>query len=170
MSSATATPSRAERPNFPPDYGIHPATSGMLPWKFVQERMARARNYWIATSRPNGRPHAMPVWGVWVDEMLCFGTDRDSRKARNLAANAAVVAHLESGKEVVIIEGVAVEVTDRERLSRIDEEYFAKYKMRLLGFSAGAIIYSVQPRVAFAWRERNFPRSATCWRLVGNEG
>ena len=36
----------------------------------------------------DARPHVMPVWGVWMDEALWFGSSRGSRKARNLVTNA----------------------------------------------------------------------------------
>ncbi len=30
-------------------------------------------NYWICTTRPDGRPHSIPVWGFWLDGGLYFG-------------------------------------------------------------------------------------------------
>src|SRR5712691_7751987 len=56
-----------------------------LPWKWATERLTRARNYWIATTRPNGQPHSRPVWGVWLDDTFYFSTG--SLAAQNLAAN-----------------------------------------------------------------------------------
>ena len=61
--------------------------------------------YWLGTTRPDGRPHSIPVWGFWVDGDLCFGTARSSRKAQNLAQNAAVSIHLDSGDDTVLAEG-----------------------------------------------------------------
>jgi len=71
------------------------------PWmkRSVRGRPARSRNYWICTSRPDGRPHSMPVWGFWTDGALYFGTERSSRKGKNLAHNYAVSVHLESHTE-----------------------------------------------------------------------
>src|SRR5213593_3778350 len=69
------------------------------------------------------------VW--WLDGALYFGTDRRSRKARNLATNQGTVIHLESGDDAVILEGVAEEMADRSVIGRIDAAYLAKYKMRL---------------------------------------
>lgn len=70
----------------------------------------RARNYWVVTTRSDGKPHSVPVWSIWLDETFYFGTDRRSRKGRNLATNPGLVVHLESGDDVVILEGVAEEV------------------------------------------------------------
>jgi hypothetical protein len=54
-------------------------------------------------------------------------TDRGSRKARNLAANASVVVHLENGDEAVALEGQAMEATDPALLSA----YVAAYKKKV---------------------------------------
>lgn len=146
----------------------------MLPWSFVEERMAASRNYWISTTRPDGRPHAAPVWGAWVDGTLYFGSAPRSQKARNLAANPNVVVNLESGDEAVILEGKARFVTDpAPKLSaRVADAFAAKYvdpetgePFRPEGGAGG--MYAVHPLVVFAWRERDFPTSATRWRFSG---
>lgn len=49
--------------------------SELLPWSWATERLVAARNYWIATTRANGRPHCRPVWGVWFEGVgLYFST------------------------------------------------------------------------------------------------
>ena len=144
-----------------PKYKFTPLT---LEW--VGERMATARNYWIGTSRRDGRPHAAPVWGVWMDERLLFSTGAPSQKARNIARSAEVIAHLESGDDVVIIEGHAVVVTDAGARSRFDADYKKKYD-----FDPGAaadptsLVYRVEPRTILAWREKDFPGTASRWRF-----
>ena len=56
--SGPPTAPRAGRPQMPSGYGINRSTDeGLLPWSWVQERLTTARNYWIATARPDGRPH-----------------------------------------------------------------------------------------------------------------
>lgn len=147
-------------------YGIATDKKGMLAWDEATKQIRRSRNYWIITVRPDRRPHAVPVWGIWLDDAVYFGTDRRSRKGRNLAANPALVVHLESGDDAVILEGVAeeVEVGDRVLLDRIDKACVSKYKIGLL-LGKTSVIYRLRPRVAFAWREKDFPRSATRWRF-----
>src|SRR5213078_895996 len=73
---------RASRPHMH-GYGILDADSGkgLLPWTWATERLAKARNYWVSTSRPDGNPHLMPVWGIWLDDAFCFSTGTKSRKA-----------------------------------------------------------------------------------------
>jgi nitroimidazol reductase NimA-like FMN-containing flavoprotein (pyridoxamine 5'-phosphate oxidase superfamily) len=150
----------------PKGYGIQSPEKGMLSWAEVTERLAAARNYWVSTTRPDGRPHVMSVWGVWIDGTFFFGTDGTSRKARNLAKNAAIAVHLESGDDVVILEGTAREMThDSELVTAIDAAYQVKYGMRLSDCPGVPFVCAVEPRVAFAWREKDYPSSATRWLL-----
>jgi pyridoxine/pyridoxamine 5'-phosphate oxidase len=110
----------------------------------------------------------MPVWGVWLDDAFHFATDRASRKARNLAANPAVVVHLESGDDVVLLEGRARPVTDPARLAAFDAAYQAKYGVRMADVPGDVSVWVVTPRVAFGWHERDFPGTATRWRFGGS--
>ena len=145
-------------------YGVPADPEGMLPWSHVAERMAGSRNYWICTTRPDGRPHAMPVWGLWLDETLYFGTGRDTVKARNLAANPAVVVHLESGDDMVVIEGVAEEITPDPALAqRLADASEAKYNLSNDPNESAGPTYVLRPHVAFAWLEKDFVKTATRW-------
>ena len=157
---------KPSRPVMPEGYQLKKGP-GFLPWSGLDEQFARAHNYWVATCRPDGRPHVMPVWGVWADGMFTFSTDRFSRKARNLASNPGIVVHLESGDEVGILEGVAEEVTDRKLLAKIDDVFEAKYGMRVSTIQGDVVIYGMRPRVAFAWREKDFNVVATRWVFDG---
>lgn len=150
-------------PRVPADYGLKPRNK-YLPWSHAEERLARSRNYWICTARPDGRPHSMPVWGAWIEGALYFGTGRSSRKGKNLANNNAVSVHLESGDDVVIMEGNAIEVSDKPTLAKLDKAYRAKYKMPLF-VAPESVVYRVTPRVAWAWSERNYPKDATRWEF-----
>jgi hypothetical protein len=55
---------RRSRPKTERSYGIPENADGMLSWEFVREKMANDQNYWVVTTRPDGRPHARPTWGV----------------------------------------------------------------------------------------------------------
>src|SRR5215472_8193149 len=96
-STATVGP-----PRMPALYGLKPRKQ-YLPWSHAEERLVRSRNYWICTARPDGRPHSMPVFGFFVDDVVYFGTAKLSRKAKNLRQNPAVSIHLDSGDDVVIV-------------------------------------------------------------------
>src|SRR5207253_5002058 len=98
---------RRSRPRLPRDYGVPDVEEGMVSWSWAVARLEKARNYWFSTTRPDGRPHAMPAWAVWLDGVLYFEGSPLTRRARNVTANPAIVVHLESGDEVVILEGEA---------------------------------------------------------------
>ncbi len=160
---------QAGRPDFPEEYGLdNPKIEvTLLSWDWVETRLTDARNYWLSTTRPDGRPHAAPVWGVWHAGAFYFGTGRSSRKALNLAVNPALNLHLESGDEVVILEGEAVRVADPALLHQLDSIYYAKYQVHLAGEGdAGALIYALHGQTAFAWLEQDFPSTATRWKFV----
>jgi general stress protein 26 len=161
----TPTPDKPDAPG----YGFETAKTApgeVLPWDQVVEWLTASRNYWVCSTRPDGRPHAMPVWGLWFENAVYFSTGRASQKGRNLAANPEVVIHLESGDKAVILEGRVSEVTDRELLDRFAQAYEKKYAFRpnVEDTSDGAY-YVLDPRKAFAWREQDFPESAARWRF-----
>ena len=150
-----------------PGYGIPASDDGLVPWSHARERLERARHYWLATVRPDGRPHAVPTWGVWIDG--AFYTEGGGRKVRNLQANPHVVVHLESGEDVVIVEGLAAELSRPARalFARLDAAYAAKYGYKPSDTLAAPTdvpypqggLFVVRPHVVFAWRR--FPADAT---------
>ena len=145
-------------------YGLENATSlpgEKLPWSRVSEVFAAARNYWIGTSRPDGRPHAAPVWGVWLDGLFYFSTGKESRKGRNLAMNPGIAVHVEgAGGEVVILEGVAQEISDSSLLKPVWEAYNAKYNWSVESYP----FFVVRPKVAFSFEE-DLGDTATRWEF-----
>jgi nitroimidazol reductase NimA-like FMN-containing flavoprotein (pyridoxamine 5'-phosphate oxidase superfamily) len=157
-----------DKPRMPAAYGMGAATSApgeRLTWERAKELLAASRNYWVCTTRPDGRPHAMPVWGIWLDGSLYFSTGRDSRKALNLATNANAVVHTESGDEAVIVEGTAEEVRDVSIMEQVLSAYEKKYGLRPDLSALDSVFYVVKPRVVFGWLEPDFPESATRWRI-----
>jgi general stress protein 26 len=155
---------QASRP-YMPGYGILDADQGrgLLPWTWATERLIRARTYWIATTRSNGRPHAMPVWGIWLNNAFYFSTGAQSRKARNLAANPDCVVGIELDDEAISVEGQARLVTDPFVIQRFAQAYGAKYHWNMEGFAEP--VYMVRPKVAFAFSATTgeFEGSATRW-------
>jgi PPOX class probable F420-dependent enzyme len=72
------------------------------------DRLENEKNIWLATIRPDGRPHLVPIWFVWVRERVFICTEGKSIKARNISANPRVSFSLESGNSPVIGEGHAM--------------------------------------------------------------
>jgi hypothetical protein len=145
-----------------PGYGVGRARRGLLPWKAAVARLARSHNYWLVTTRPDGRPHAMPVWGLWLADRFYFSSGRRSRKTRNLVADPRCIVCTERADEALIVEGVAAAVTDAAVLAALAEPYRRKYRPWTLDLDLGPV-YEVRPRVVFGVFERSFPRSATRW-------
>jgi general stress protein 26 len=157
----------SSRPLMPAEYGLQGEQegSGLIPWERVEEQLAAARSYWIGTTRPDGRPHAMPVWGLWLNGAFFFSTSRNSRKARNIAENPAMVVHLESGDNVVILEGRAELETDRAVLQDFVDDYEDKYQFRPEPDDPNNGYYRLHLQTAFAWLEADFPGGATRWEF-----
>src|SRR5664280_1834786 len=57
------------------------------PWADIERLLTNAQLYWIITVRADGRPHAVPLVGVWHDGAFAFCTGSDEQKQRNLDAN-----------------------------------------------------------------------------------
>src|SRR5207247_1918364 len=96
---------RVSRP-YMPGYGIAGPTegSGLLHWSWAAERLTAARNYWVATVWPDGRPHIMPVWGMWDDSTLWFTSSAGPRKGRNLTTDPRCCATAEHAPRRDIVE------------------------------------------------------------------
>lgn len=97
--------------------------------------------------------------------MVYFGTSKDAVKTRNLQANPQVVLHLESGDDCVIIEGEVVEITDIAILEKMATAYPTKYpsfKPTAEELQAN-MNYAVKPKIVMAWKESDFPKTATRW-------
>lgn len=146
-------------------YGVADTPEGMLPWSWAGERLQQAHSYWICSSRPDGRPHVAPVWGLRLDGAFWFSTGRGSRKARNLLANPAVVVHLESGDETVILEGAVRQLSDSAGLQPYVDAYDAKYGHRPDPSDPDQLTFALRPRTAYAWTERDFQRTPARWRF-----
>ena len=161
-----ASAPRASRPHMP-EYGLAPADAGdgLLPFSWAVERLERNHNYWLATVRADGRPHAMAVWAVWLDGALWFSTAVGSHKARNLERSPHCVITTERADEAVIVEGAARRVSHEPTLSRLATVYEAKYES---GYPPDSAVFSVRPVTVFAFIERAdlFAKTATRWSFV----
>ncbi len=149
---------RTARPYRPDD--ARPVTT----WAQVRRRLEEANTYWLATVRPDGRPHVMPVLSVWLDGALYFCAGATTRKARNLAQNPRCVITAGTDDLDLVVEGTAVHVSDAVRLERVAGAYRSKYGWEptprdgaFHGEGAPTAgpppldVYEVAPRVAFGF-------------------
>ncbi len=158
---------KASRP-YMPGYGVLGPKSGrgLLPWKWARKKFSEARNYWVGTTRPNGSPHMMPIWGVMMDDVFYFSTEQNSQKARNLQSNPKCVVSIgrQDNEEAIIVEGVAEKVTEKTLLTRFKEAYQAKYKWDMSAFNEP--LYAGRPTTAFAFSAYgDFVGTATRWKF-----
>jgi pyridoxine/pyridoxamine 5'-phosphate oxidase len=154
-----------------PDYGVDTPAWVSMPWSWAAERLLANRNFWVVTVSADGRPHALPVWGVWADDesRFAFSCALTARKARNLAANPRAVVMTDDTVECLSIEGLASPVRGEERQGQWIERYLAKYQPISPDLSAGFLrqnlLLEFVPERAFAVieREEEFSTRATRW-------
>ena len=128
-----------------------PATSDhLVSWAFVSGQMSQARHYWISTVFPDGRPHVVPVWGIWHQNRLHFEGSMQTAWGQNIQKNHHIAVHLPDANQVVIIEGTAHMIQDDEiddeSWNILDSTFQRKYQV-----DTGSPYLYVQPRRVLAW-------------------
>jgi hypothetical protein len=150
------------RPHMP-GYGILPPDEGegLLPFEWAEERLRDARNYWVGTLLPDGGPHLMAVWGVWMDQQFVFNTARRSRKARNLARDPRCVVAPEGAAEAIVVHGTAREIPFNDDFVAA---YRDKYDFDVSAF-ADEPVFAVAPQkiIGLIEAEEHFASTATRW-------
>jgi len=154
------------------DYGVPDDTDGVLAWSWAEERLLASRNLWVVSASSEGRPHAIPVWGVWVPESgtCVFSCSPNSRKARNFAANPQATVAVDDTVEVVVVEGT-VRAVDPVDVDAALDAYVAKYweteaeRTEGKGFVTSHLVLELTPERAFGIieREEEFAQRATRW-------
>jgi len=166
--SRSKAPTSSSRPHAP-GYGFPRGKKGLLPWSWAEKRLKKSHNYWITTVMPEHKPHTMVVWGLWQDGRFLFSTGSQSRKARNLAANANCIVCTEDAHEAVIVEGTA-EIADVVARRKLIPVYEKKYEWDLSTMKDDMLsmkepVFAVRPRVVFALWEKHFQSKSTRWKF-----
>lgn len=126
-----------------------------------------SEHYWLATVRPDGRPHVVPRWGVWLDDRFYYDGAPTTRHALNLRTNPHCTLNLENGKESVVVEGTsAASRADADGLGERLSAAFAKYhaydykpEPDAWAGEGGGGLRLLTPTIALAWF--SFPTDAT---------
>ncbi len=150
MSSPKVT-----RPALPKGYVDNPISE--VSWEYVEKRLKESVNYWVCSVRPDGRPHVIPRWGVFIDGKFYYDGSPETRHAQNILQNANVSLHLESGNDVVIMDGTSKPAgkPSAELARQLSDAYKAKYASD--GYSPeptqwdGGGLYVFTPRQCLAW-------------------
>jgi hypothetical protein len=99
------------------------------PWEVALDRLehpAPGQNHWLATVRPDGSPHLMPIIAFWIDGAFHFLAGEGTRKGRNLAADDRCVigtGNLTMPSLDLIVEGRAKPITDEAEARRLAAEF-----------------------------------------------
>jgi general stress protein 26 len=148
--------------------------TGAVPWATAREALESAQLSWITTVRSDGRPHVTPLVAVWLDGALHFTTGPEEQKAVNLDGNPQVAVTTGCGRWDegldVVVEGVAVRVTDRAALERLAAAWAGKwdgqwqYQVTDDGFSHGggafAHVFAVRPTKILAFTKGTFSQTS----------
>ncbi|WP_319453519.1 MULTISPECIES: pyridoxamine 5'-phosphate oxidase family protein [unclassified Mycobacterium] len=100
-------------------------------WADAKSALERAELYWLTTIRKDGRPHTVPLVGIWTDETFVFCTGHTEQKYRNLEHRPELTVVTgtntwQAGLDVVV-EGTAARVTGAQTLTALADVYRAKY-------------------------------------------
>jgi hypothetical protein len=160
-------------------YGAAP-----IPWSRALKQLeaGTAGTYWLATTRPDGRPHVAAVGALWIDGKIYFVSGSRTRKGRNLATNPDCVFSISLTDIDLVVEGSAVRITDRPTLLRLAKKYAdqgwpasvsgdaltAEYSAPSAGPSPWNL-YVVRPTTAFGVATAE-PSGATRWRFGSRGG
>jgi nitroimidazol reductase NimA-like FMN-containing flavoprotein (pyridoxamine 5'-phosphate oxidase superfamily) len=142
------------------DYGIEESDNGLLDWDFVQNEMKDAKNYWLSTTKSDSRPHAIPIWGSWINDNFYFGGGSETQNRKNLAENPHIIVHSESGTKVVIIEGKVSIEKNENVIKEIKMDYMRKYNL-----DHPPPFYRVNKTKVFCWDMNDYAGTPTRWKF-----
>jgi F420H(2)-dependent biliverdin reductase len=106
-------------------------------------RLEEAKNVWMATVRPDGRPHMVPIWFVVGADCWYICTAPGSVKARNLSRNPHIALALEDGTDPYIVEG---EARPAEPTAEVIAKFQAKYDWNIATETEYTQVFEVQLR------------------------
>ena len=81
----------------------------------------------LATVKPSGSPHVVPVLALYYDGKIYFATDRHSVKVKNILNNNNVAAITSDGYRATITEGKARILSEEEVTNRIADLFRDKH-------------------------------------------
>ena len=133
---------------------------------------------WMATTRPDGRPHVAGVGALWHDGKFYIVSGPGTRKSRNLTENPNCVISVQLPGIDLVVEGTAERVTDDATLERLADRYNAQgwptevkdgaFTAPYSAPSAGPppwYLYEITPTTAFGVGTAE-PNGATRWRFT----
>jgi hypothetical protein len=129
-------------------YGA-PSDQEPLAWSWVEEQLEVAGTYWLVARTP-GHPHPRPVWGLWQGQQLHLSVGSPTLR-RAVDQDPSVTVHLDSGTDVVLLEGTTTPSARGGTPSSVIDAYNTKYDWDYQVAEYGELIV-VQPLRVLAWR------------------
>ncbi|RJT07143.1 PPOX class F420-dependent oxidoreductase [Halococcus sp. IIIV-5B] len=106
----------------------------------------------IATTLPDGNPHATPTWIDHDGEYVLVNTFRGSRKERNVKQNPHIIVSMtdpEQGNRFLVIHGKVAEITEEgadEHINQLSQRYLGEDTYPGFGGSDGPrVLLKVRP-------------------------
>jgi hypothetical protein len=158
---------KRDRPHLPEGY-IKPDPKGMLPWTSVDKMLRVSPYFWLATIDPDGKPHLIQQWFVWIDQQVFFDGSERTKWARNLIRDPRVGFGVQNGNDTSYGDGSAdiIRGTPVTLARRIAAQYGAKYG-RTFKYRPKAEQYvkgytfRIKPEKLIAFDIKKFDTSAT---------
>jgi hypothetical protein len=122
----------------------------MNPSPETKTKLEENKIIWVATVRPEGRPHLVPVWFVWEDPKIFLSIDPASVKSHNIAANPWMALALEDGTHPVICEGQAFPVSP-PLPEEITRRFLSKYDWDILTEKQYNLLVEIHPKKWLVW-------------------
>ena len=101
-----------------------------IPWSRAEKQLETPSNtnttYFLATVRPDGRPHVAGVGALWDDGKFYIVSGPGTRKSRNLSERPDCVISVKLADLDLVVEGAATKVTDDATLQRLAKLYDAQ--------------------------------------------
>ncbi len=137
-----------------------------LEWAIVVAALEQAKQYWLATVRPDGQPHVVPVDGIWLDDRWFYGGSPATLHRRNVVANPHAVMHLADPSRAVMVDGnvTLVEVSPdlATRLADASQRKYPEYGDS--GIGSYPALQCLTPTRVIAWT--SYPTDATRFRFA----
>jgi hypothetical protein len=101
-----------------------------IPWSRAEKQLETPSDpnttHFLATVRPDGRPHVAGVGALWVDRKFYIVSGPGTRKSRNLSERPDCVISVKLADLDLVVEGAAKKVTDDATLQRLAKLYDAQ--------------------------------------------
>jgi nitroimidazol reductase NimA-like FMN-containing flavoprotein (pyridoxamine 5'-phosphate oxidase superfamily) len=98
----------------------------------LENFLVAQRTIRLATATPRGRPHVVPLWFVWVDDVMFMNTTLGNVTVRNLERNPRATGSIDDGHSYdelrgVLVHGMVERAEDDLRLDTVMHRWSEKY-------------------------------------------